>query len=146
MAETLKYRLREDLNQARKARDRLRTLVLSTTIAELKNHEIESGRDASDDDVVGVLARAIKRRREASEQMRRGGRGELADREEAEAKILRGYLPAAMSEADVRALVREAVAGGADHMGAVMRRIMPRIKGRFDGRDASRIVREELAP
>ena len=67
-------------------------------------------------------------------------------REEAEAKILRGYLPAAMSEADVRALVREAVAGGADHMGAVMRRIMPRIKGRFDGRDASRIVREELGP
>ena len=51
-----------------------------------------------------------------------------------------------MSEVDVRALVREAVAGGADQMGAVMRRIMPRIKGRFDGRDANRIVREELAP
>lgn len=146
MAETLKHRLREDLNQARKARDRLRTLVLSTTIAELRNHEIENGRDASDDDEVAVLARAIKRRREASEQMRHGGRGELADREEAEAKTLCGYLPAAMSEADVRALVREAVAGGAGQMGAVMRRIMPRIKGRFDGRDANRIVREELAP
>lgn len=145
MAETLKHRLREDLNRARKARDRVRTLVLSTTIAELKNYEIESGRDASDDDAVAVLARAVKRRREASEQMRRGGRGELADREEAEAKILRGYLPAVMSEADVRALVREAVARGADQMGAVMSQIMPRIKGRFDGRDANRIVREELA-
>ena len=145
MAEPLKHRLQDDLNRARKARDRVRTLVLSTTISELKNREIEYGRDASDDDVVAVLTRAVKQRREASEQMRRGGRPELAEREEAEAKILQGYLPEGMSEADVRALVREAVAGGADQMGAVMGRIMPHIKGRFDGRDANRIVREELA-
>ena len=146
MAETLKTRLQDDLNRARKDRDRARTLVLSTTISELKNREIEHGRDASDEDVVAVLTRAIKQRREASEQMRSGGRAELAEKEDAQAAVLQAYLPESMSEAEVRALVREAVAAGADQMGAVMGRIMPRIKGRFDGKEANRIVREELAP
>jgi uncharacterized protein YqeY len=145
VAETLKHRLQTDLNRARKDRDKARTLVLSTTISELKNREIENGRDASDDDVIAVLDRAVKQRREASEQMRSGGRGELAAKEEAEAEILKGYLPEGMSEADVRALVREAIAGGATQMGAVMGRIMPRIKGRFDGKEANRIAVEELA-
>jgi len=145
VAETLKHRLQSDLNRARKERDRARTLVLSTTLSELKNREIENGRDASDDDATVVLARAIKQRREAAEQMRAGGREELAAKEEAEAGVLQGYLPEPMSEVDVRALVREAIADGADQMGAVMGRVMPRIKGRFDGKDANRIVREELA-
>ena len=145
MAEPLKHRLLTDLNRARKDRDKARTLVLSTTISELKNREIEHGRDASDDDVVAVLTRAIKQRREASEQMRTGGREELAAKEEAEAAILQGYLPEGLSEAEVRALVREAIAGGATQMGAVMGKLMPRIKGRFDGKEANRIVTEELA-
>jgi uncharacterized protein YqeY len=145
VAETLKNRLQTDLTRARKDRDKARTLVLSTTISELKNHEIETGKDASDDDVVGVLTRAIKRRREASEQMRSGGRPELAAKEDAEAVVLQGYLPEGMSEAEVRALVREAISGGATQMGAVMGKLMPRIKGRFDGKEANRIVTEELA-
>jgi uncharacterized protein YqeY len=143
--ETLKTRLQTDLNRARKDRDKARTLVLSTTISELKNREIESGRDATDEDVVAVLTRAIKQRREASEQMRTGGRDELAAKEDAEAGILKGYLPEGLSEADVRALVREAIADGATQMGAVMGKLMPRIKGRFDGKEANRIVTEELA-
>jgi uncharacterized protein YqeY len=145
VAETLKDRLQNDLNRARKDRDKARTLVLSTTISELKNREIANGRDASDEDVVAVLTRAIKQRREASEQMRGGGRAELAAKEEAEAGILQGYLPEGLSEAEVRALVREAIAGGATQMGAVMGKLMPRIKGRFDGKEANRIVTEELA-
>jgi uncharacterized protein YqeY len=145
MAETLKHRLQTDLNRARKDRDKARTLVLSTTISELKNREIENGRDATDDDVVAVLTRAIKQRKEASEQMRGGGRAELAAKEDSEAGILQGYLPEGLSEAEVRALVREAIAGGATQMGAVMGKLMPRIKGRFDGKEANRIVTEELA-
>jgi uncharacterized protein YqeY len=145
VAETLKHRLQSDLNRARKERDRARTLVLSTTLSELKNHEIASGRDASDDDVTAVVARAIKQRREAADQMRSGGREELAAKEEAEASVLQGYLPEPMSEVAVRAIVREAIADGADQIGAVMGRVMPRIKGRFDGKEANRIVREELA-
>jgi uncharacterized protein YqeY len=145
VAETLKNRLQTDLTRARKDRDKARTLVLSTTISELKNREIETGKDASDDDVVAVLTRAIKQRREASEQMRSGGRQELAAKEDAEAVVLQGYLPEGMSEAEVRALAREAIAAGATQMGAVMGKLMPRIKGRFDGKEANRIVTEELA-
>jgi uncharacterized protein YqeY len=76
--------------------------------------------------------------------MRAGGRAELADNEEAQIAVLTGYLPAGLSEADVRALVREAIAGGASQMGAVMASLMPKIRGRFDGKEANRIVREEL--
>lgn len=144
MAETLKERLREDLNSARRERDRARTLVLTTTISEIRNREIELGRDAGDDDVREVVQRAVKRRREAAEQMRAGNRPDLADKEEQEAVLLTRYLPAQLGEDEVRAYVREAIAAGAGNMGAVMGRIMPRIKGAFDGREANRIVKEEL--
>jgi uncharacterized protein len=144
MADTLKERMRADLNEARRARDRLRTAVLSTTLSELRNREIELGRDATDEDVIGVVAKAIRQRKESAEQMRSAGRTELADREAQEADMLSVYMPAALSEEEVRTLVRESMAGGADNMGAVMGAIMPRIKGRFDGREANRIVREEL--
>jgi uncharacterized protein YqeY len=144
MAETLKERLRHDLNEARKARDREHTELLTTTISELRNKEIDLGHELADDEVVGVLATAIKRRREAAEQMRAGHREELAHKEEREAAALQAYMPAALTEEDVRAMVRNAVAAGADNLGLVMREISPKIKGRFDGREANRIVREVL--
>ncbi|HEU5209993.1 MAG TPA: GatB/YqeY domain-containing protein [Longimicrobiales bacterium] len=144
MAGSLKDRLREDLNVARRARDKARTLVLTTTLSEVRNREIELGRDAEDEDVQQVVQRAVKRRREAAEQMRAGNREDLALREDQEAELLAKYLPAQLSEDEVRELVRAAIAGGADNVGAVMGRIMPSIKGVFDGREANRIVREEL--
>lgn len=144
MAEPLKDRLQSDLNQARKSRDKGRTLVLSTTLAELKNAEIELGRDVQDDDAIQVLTRAIKRRREAAETMR-AARPELAEKEEAEAEVLKSYLPAGLSEGEVRAFIQEAIAGGAKQMGEVMAKVMPRLKGRFDGKEANRLVREEMA-
>ncbi len=76
--------------------------------------------------------------------MEAGGRTDLAEKEAAEAEILQVYLPPPMSEEDVRALVRQAVQDGADAMGPLMGRIMPQIRGRFDGKAANRIVREEL--
>ena len=144
MADELKLRIRDDLNTARKAREKLATLVLTTLLADIKYREIELGRDATDADVIEVVNRAIKRRREAAEQMRAGQRVELAEKEETEAAQLSAYLPKQLEEAEVRAFVREAIAGGAGNMGAVMGRIMPRIKGAFDGKEANRIVREEL--
>lgn len=141
---SLAGRLRTDLNTARKARDRATTSVLTMTLSEVRNREIELGHAASDEDVIEVINRAIKRRREAAEQMRAGARAELAAKEDAEAAVLTSYLPPGLSEDEVRRLVRDAVAAGADNMGAVMGRIMPAVKGRFDGREANRIVREEL--
>lgn len=144
MSTRLKDRLRNDLNEARRAREKHRTLLLSTTLSELKNREIELGREATEEDVLDVITRAIKRRREAAEQMRAGAREELAAQEDQEAEMLGGYLPAQLGEADVRAIVREIVASGANAVGPVMGALVPRIKGRFDTREANRIVREEL--
>lgn len=141
---SLRERIREELNAARRERDKQRTMLLTTTISEMKNKEIELKRELADAEVVDVVQKAIKRRREASEQMRAGGRVELAEKEEQEAEQLAAYLPPQLTEADVRALVREAIEGGATTMGAVMGKIAPRIKGVFDGKQANQIVKEEL--
>lgn len=144
MAEALKDRIRADLNDARRSKDRLRTTVLTTALSDIRNKEIELGRAATDEDVIGVVTRAIKQRNEAAEQMRSAGREELASKEEEEAAILDAYTPEALSEDAVRSLVREIIASGADTMGAVMGALMPKIQGRFEGKEANRIVRDEL--
>jgi uncharacterized protein len=145
MAETsLKERLRADLNTARRGRDKLRTTVLTTFISEIRNREIEVGREVDDEEIQALATTAIKRRREAAEQMRGGGREELAAKEEQEAAMLQDYLPPQLGEDEVRAMVREAIAGGADNLGGVMKVVSPRTKGRFEGRELNRIAREEL--
>ncbi len=145
MADTsLKEQIRTDLGAARKERDKLRTTVLTTLLAEIRNREIEVGREIGDEEVQGAVTSAIKRRREAAEQMRGAGRTELAEKEEREAELLGEYLPPPLSEDEVRSMVREAIEAGATDVGAVMGRIMPRLKGRFEGKEANRIVREEL--
>lgn len=145
MPSDLKIRIKRDLDDARKRRDKERTLVLSTLLSDIRNREIEVGSEVDDDGVVQVLARGIKQRRDTAEQMRAAGRDELAEQETAQATVLETYMPEAMSEDDVRRLVREAVASGATDIGRVMGTLMPRIRGRFDGKEANRIVREELA-
>lgn len=144
MSSELKTRLQSDLNDARKQRDKLRTLVLSTALSEVRNKEIDMGSEADDDAVVQVLSRAIKQRKDAAEQFGAAGRADLAGNETAQAEVLKAYLPEGLSEDEVRALVRAAIEAGADGVGAVMGRLMPQIRGRFDGKEANRIVREEL--
>lgn len=137
--------LRADLATARRARDKVRTLVLSTTLADVRNREIELGATLDDEGVQGVIARAIKQRRDAATQMTAGGRPELAENELTQAGVLQHYLPPELTSAEVREMVREIVAESGSQMGAVMSRLMPRIRGRFDGGAASAIVREELS-
>jgi len=141
----LKSRIKRDLDDARKQRDKARTLVLSTLLSDIRNREIETGAEIDDDGVVQVVGRGIKQRKDAAEQMSGAGRDELAAQETAQAEILAEYLPAGMSEEEVRALVREAIASGMAEMGPLMGSLMPKIRGRFDGKEANRIVREELA-
>ncbi len=141
---SLKDRLRDDLNAARRERDKLRTMVLTTLLSDIRNREIELGRQAGEDDVLALLGTAIKRRREAADQMRSGGREELAAKEDQEAAILQTYLPPQLDEAEDRAMVRQAISDGAGDVGAVMKSVMPRVKGKFEGRELSRIVKEEL--
>lgn len=140
----LKAQLQADLNVARKARDKTRLQVLSMTISELRNKEIDLGREVSDEDVMQVVTKAIKQRRDAAEQMAAGGRQDLADKEATEAEVLQGYLPEGLSEDEVRAMVRAIVDGGVTDMGQVMGQLMPKIRGRFDGKAANALVREGL--
>lgn len=140
----LAARLQGELNTARKAQDKDSVLLLGTVLADIRNHEIAVRRAITDDDVIDVLRKAIKRRRESVEMYEKGGRAEQAAAERREAEALEAYLPAAPSDDDVRAAVREAIAAGATQMGAVMGKVMPRFKGRLDGSVLSRIAREEL--
>lgn len=144
MSDDLKKQLQEDLNDARRAGDRFARDVLSTTLSEIRNREIETGEDADDDEVRKVIAKAVKQREDAARQMRDGGRPELADKEEREGELLSEYLPPALDEDEVRTLVREIIEGGAEQIGPVMGQLMPKIRGRFEGQEANRIVREEL--
>ncbi|HEX8321461.1 GatB/YqeY domain-containing protein [Longimicrobium sp.] len=146
MPETpLKEQLRTDLNQARRDRDKLRTTVLSTFLSEIRNKEIDLGREAADDDVRGLLTTAIKRRREAAEQFRAGSRAELAEKEDQEAAQLQAYLPPALGDDEVRAMIREAMDAGATDLGGIMKAVSPRVKGRFEGKELNRLAREALA-
>ena len=140
----LAAQLQGELNTARKAQDKLRVLLLGTVLSEIKNREIELKRDLTDEDVVEVIRKAIKRRNEAVEMYEQAGRAELAAAERWEGKTLAVYLPAAPSDDEVRAAVNAAIAGGAKAIGQVMGQVMPQFKGRLDGSVINRIAREEL--
>ena len=133
------------MNEARKKRDQARTLLLSTILSEVKNRELELNRPPTDDETAEVLRRGIKKRREAVEAYEKVGRTAAANTEQAEIKALEEFLPAAVPPDEIRAAVREAIAGGATDLGKVMGVVMPRFKGRADGKVVNQIVREELA-
>jgi uncharacterized protein len=140
----LQERLQADLATARKARDKAGTLLLGTVLSDIKNRRIELGHELSDEEVREVLRRAVKRRRESVEAYQKAGRQELADNESAEITRLSTYLPANVSDDEIRDAARAAVAGGAASIGAVMGVLMPRFRGRAEGATINRIAREEL--
>lgn len=138
-------RLQGDLNSARKSQDKAGTLLLSTVLSEIKNKKIELRREPADADVIDVLRKAIKRRRESVEMYTKGARKDLADKEMAEAAALEKYLPAQVSDDELRNAVRAAIAGGATQIGAVMGKVLPQFKGRAEGGTINAIAREELS-
>jgi uncharacterized protein YqeY len=138
-------RLQADLIAARKAQDKPRTLLLGTILADIKNKRIELRRDPNDADVIDVLRKGIKRRRESIEAFDKGGRADLSEKERAEVGVLEQYLPAQVSADEIRTAVRAAIAGGAGNIGAVMGKVMPQFKGRADGGTINAIAREELS-
>lgn len=136
--------LQASLTEARKARDKTRTVVLSTILAAIKNQRIELQRELTDDDVVAVLRKGVKTRLDSVELYQKGSRDDLATQEQAEIDLLKTFLPPDVDPEEVRAAVRAAIAGGADAVGAVMGSVMPQFRGRADGKLISQIVREEL--
>lgn len=148
---SLKQKLQEDLTSSMRAKDELKTSTLRLLISAVKYFEIEKGLDyqAADEDVIQVIGREVKKRKESIEMYTKGNRQELADKEARELEILQTYLPAQMSEEEVKKLVKEAIAqAGARSiadMGKVMGALMPKVKGKADGSLVSRIVKEELS-
>jgi hypothetical protein len=133
------------MNAARKAQDKPRALVLGTILAALKNRELELRRPVTDEDTVEVLRKGIKTRRESVEQYQAGKRQDLVDQESAEIKILEEFLPPEADPEEIRAAVRAVIAGGVSELGKVMGQVMPKFKGRADGKVINQIAREELS-
>ncbi|MDT7570287.1 MAG: uncharacterized protein QOE05_461 [Actinomycetota bacterium] len=150
MAE-LKDRLQADLTASMKARDGLTTATLRMVLTAIGNEEVagKAARQLSDDEVVKVIAREAKKRREAADAFTSGGRPDRAERELAEGAVLDGYLPAQLSDDELAVLVREAVAeagtSGPQAMGAVMKLVGPKVAGRAEGGRVAAAVKAALA-
>ena len=132
------------LTASRKAQQKDRTLLLGSIVAALRNREIELKRPLTDEDVVDVLRKGVKTRRESVEQFEKGGRTDLASIEKAQIAIIEEFLPADADPEEIRTAVRQAIAGGAGDVGKVMAQVMPAFKGRADGKVINQIVRDEL--
>jgi uncharacterized protein YqeY len=148
---TLDERLHADLTDAIRARDELRSATLRMALTALTNEAVsgKQARTLSEEEVVAVLGREAKKRRESATAYDDAGRPELAERERAELAVLEGYLPAQLSDDELAALVADAVAEtGADSpkaMGAVMKVLTPKVAGRADGGRVAAAVRAALA-
>jgi len=147
----LKSRLQADLNTSMRARDELTTATLRMALTAITTEEVagKQARELSDDEVLRVLTREAKKRREAAEAFDQAGRTELADRERAEGVVLDNYLPAQLGDDELIAIVKAAVeetgASGPQGMGAVMKIVQPQIAGRADGKRVSDEVRRQLS-
>ena len=133
------------MNAARKAQDKDRTRVLGTVLSSLGNRSIELRQDLSDADVVDVLRKQIKLRRDAVEQFEKAGRMDLAEADARQIRVIEEFLPPEIDPEEIRAAVRAAISDGTKEMGRVMGKVMPAFKGRADGKLINQIVREELA-
>jgi uncharacterized protein YqeY len=153
MTTTLKQQLQEDLTAAIRARDDLRSGTIRLTLAAITKEEVagKTARELSDDEVLQVITREAKKRREAAEAFEQGGRTESAARERAEGEVLAEYLPKQLSDEELTAIVTaavaEAAASGAEGpraMGAVMKIVNPKVKGLAEGGRVAAAVKQAL--
>ncbi|ACZ00436.1 YqeY family protein [Thermomonospora curvata DSM 43183] len=146
----LKAKLEADLSAAMKARDELRTRTLRMALTAVRNEEVagKQARELSDDEIIKVLTREVKKRREAAEAFAGAGRAEQARAERAESEVLAGYLPAQLSDEELTALVAEVIAqtgaSGPKAMGQVMKAIGPKVAGRAEGSRVAAEVKRQL--
>ncbi|MFF7759355.1 GatB/YqeY domain-containing protein [Streptomyces griseorubiginosus] len=151
---TLKSKLQEDLNAAIKGRDELRSSTLRMTLAAITNEEVagKEKRELSDDEVLKVITKEAKKRREAADAFAKGGRAESAEREKAEGAVLAEYLPKQLGDDELNAIVAQAVeeakavgAEGPRAMGAVMKIVNPKVAGLAEGGRVAAAVKKLLA-
>ena len=147
----LKEKLQNDLTEAMRARDEVRSSTIRMVLTAIKNEEVsgKEARDLSDAEVITVLSREAKKRREAAEAFEEAGANDRAANEKAEGVIIAEYLPAQLSEAELKDLIAGAIsetgATGPQQMGLVMKSIQPKIAGRADGGIVSSLVKAALS-
>lgn len=141
-------RIEADLKDALKRSDRLKVSVLRMIKASIKNKEIEKGSPLSDEEIISVLTSLSKQRRESIEEFRRAGREELVEKETAELSVLQSYMPEQLSEEELNDIINSAIqesgATSVRDIGKVMKIVMPRVKGRADGKVVNQKVRAIL--
>jgi uncharacterized protein YqeY len=145
---SIKDSITSDLKEAMKARDQVRLDALRSVVSAFNYRRIEAGADLSEADQLAVVQKLVKQRSDSIEQFQKAGRTELVDKETREREILQKYLPAQKSPDEIRALVRAEIAAlppGARNQGALMKAVLPQLKGLADGNVVRQIVGEELA-
>jgi len=146
---SIKRRLQEDLKEALRAHDEYRKSAIRMALAAIVNAEVEHGGELDDADVIAVLQKQARQRRDTISELQRASRPDLLAKEEAELAILEEYLPRLLSREEIaeeaRQVIAEVEATGMAQMGLVMRQLMPRLKGRADGRAVNEVVRELLS-
>jgi len=146
---TLKTKLADDLKQAMKAGETVTRSVIRLLMSAIKNAEIARQADLADPDILGIIAKEVKQRKESIEAFKQGNRPDLVAQEEAEMAVLEKYLPQQMTRdeiiAEVKRVIAEVGAQGPGDKGKVMSKIIPQLKGRADGREINDIVTELLA-
>ncbi|MGZ4104915.1 MAG: GatB/YqeY domain-containing protein [Actinomycetota bacterium] len=144
----LRDRIADEMRASMKAREQTRTSTLRMLMAAMKNTQVEKGHELDDDEVIDVIAREAKRRRESIDAFANAGRTELVEKETAELAVLESYLPERLSDDELAALVDESIAetgaSSPKEMGQVMKALMPKLRGRADGAAVSAMVRARL--
>jgi uncharacterized protein YqeY len=142
----VKQKLQEDLKASMKSGDKLRTMTLRGVLAEITRVEKDVRREANETEIVQIIKRERARREEVLGFARQGGRPDLVAQNEEEARVLDSYLPAALDDNELRAAIAEQIAAGVKQMGPLMKALKDRFGAQLDGRVASQMVKEALAP
>lgn len=144
----LEAQLNQDLIQAMKDKDELTLSTLRLLKSVLKNASIEKGQELNDQEIITIIHKEVKKRQEAAVQYNQAGREDIATKEEKEAEILQKYLPAQMTQDELKIIVNQAIqatnAAGPQDLGKVMSKVMPQVQGKADGSQVSSLVREAL--
>ncbi|MCL5090695.1 MAG: GatB/YqeY domain-containing protein [Patescibacteria group bacterium] len=144
----LKQQIEEEIKAALKSGDQVRLSTLRLVLSAIKNLEIDKHSEATDEDVIVVVQKQIKQRKEAIELYRKGGREDLAAKEEAELSILNKFIPQQLSEPEIKKVVEEVRAGMPEteknNFGKVMALVMARVKGKAEGNLVGKVVKESL--
>jgi uncharacterized protein YqeY len=145
----LKQRIQDDVKVAMKAKDKARLSTLRLITSEIKQREVDTRAELDESQILAILDKMIKQRRDSATQYENAGRPELADQERSEIAIIEAYLPAALSAAEIDAMIAEAIqsagASGMQDMGKVMGLLKPRMQGRADIGQVSGLVKQKLA-